>query len=127
MQCIFSIKITRKTRSIYTWSCADPAAIRGGGIIGRASATLAAPKRLHEVFTGSREWPPGGVPGVSTVLSREILYFKTQFAQFGAYFLPPLYWKSIYSFPIKNGKKFLFFLSRSAYESMPFSAHTSPL
>ena len=56
-------------------------------------------------------WPPGGSPGGrspwlglqggSTPLCREILNFWTQFAWFGAYFLPTLYWKSLYLFPIK--------------------------
>ena len=34
----------------------------------------------------------------------EILHFWTQFMRFGAYFLPTLYWKPLYLFPIKNVK-----------------------
>ena len=71
--------ITRKTRSTYTCSCADPAAIRG--IVDRACAAL----------NGVQGVAAGGGPGVSIPFSRDILYFKTQFVQFGAYFLPPLY------------------------------------
>ena len=63
-------------------------------------------------------WPPGGGPGGRAPwrglqggrapLRREILNFWTQFAQFGAYFLPTSYWKSLDLFPIKV---FFFFLN----------------
>ena len=53
-------------------------------------------------------WPPGGGPGVARgQMRREILNFWTQFARFGAYFLPTSYWKSLDLFPIKM---FFFFL-----------------
>ena len=56
-------------------------------------------------------WPPDGGPGGRAPwrglqggrapLRREILNFWTQFARFGAYFLPTSYWKSLDLFPIK--------------------------
>ena len=65
-------------------------------------------------------WPPGGGPGgrapwrglqgCRAPLRREILNFWTQFARFGAYFLPTSYWKSLDLFPIKVFFCFCFFL-----------------
>ena len=56
-------------------------------------------------------WPPGGGPGGRAPwrglqggrapLRRKILNFWTQFARFGAYFLPTSYWKSLDLFSIK--------------------------
>ena len=64
-------------------------------------------------------WPPGGgagarapwwgLQGGRSPLRREILNFWTQFARFGAYFLPTSYWKSLDLFPIKV--IFFFFLN----------------
>ena len=56
-------------------------------------------------------WPPGGGPGGRAPLRREILNFWTQFARFGAYFLPTSYWKSLDLFPIKVFFFFFFFLN----------------
>ena len=54
-------------------------------------------------------WPPGRGPGGRAPLHREILNFWTQFARFGAYFLPTSYWKSVDLFPIKVFFFFFFF------------------
>ena len=65
-------------------------------------------------------WPPGGGPGGRAPwrglqggrapLRREILNFWTQFARFGAYFLPTSYWKSLDLFPIKVFFFFFFWI-----------------
>ena len=79
---------------------ADPAAGKGG-------------PKLWTNNGGSRglaPWPPWrGLQGGRAPLRREILNFWTQFARFGAYFLPTSYWKSLDLFPIKVF--FFFFLN----------------
>ena len=70
-------------------SGADPATGMGG------------PKLLTD-DGGSRGLAPWReLQGGSAPLRREILHFWTQFARFGAYFLPTFYWKSLDLFPIK--------------------------
>ena len=66
----------------------------------------------------------GAEPPCSTSLPRELLHFWTQLAQFGAYFLPTLCWKSLDLFPIKM---LLFFnYSRSIWKWVIYPAHASP-
>ena len=68
---------------------ADPAAGKGG------------PKLLINDGCSRGLAPWRGLQGGRAPLRREILNFWTQFARFGAYFLPTSYWKSLDLFPIK--------------------------
>ena len=78
---------------------ADPAAGKGG------------PKLLIN-DGGSRGLAPWrGLQGGRAPLRREILNFWTQFARFGAYFLPTSYWKSLDLFAIKVFFFFFFLLN----------------
>ena len=54
----------------------------------------------------------------------EILHFWAQFARFGAYFLPTLYWKSLDLFPIKM--LFFFNYGRTIWKWVINPAHASP-
>ena len=103
------------TFSFKFWPGADPAAGKGGPIC----------------------WPMMGVPGGralwrglqggSAPLHREILNFWTQFARFGAYFLPTLYWKSLDLFPVKVFFSFFFTLRyRPICKWIIYPAHASP-
>ena len=77
-------------------SGADPAAGKGGG------------PTCWPITGVPGGWPPGGGPGGRAPLHREILNFWTQFARFGAYFLPTSYWKYLDLFPIKVFFVFMF-------------------
>ena len=104
--------------SLNLWSWADPAAIRGD-----CWQTLCRVKRGPG--SGRRRGSRSKYP----LCLGKFCISKLNSRNFGAYFLPPLYWKSIYSFPIKTVRNafffffffiFLKFLSRSAYENMSF-------
>ena len=65
-----------------------------------------------------------GLQGCSAPLPREILHFWAQFVQFGAYFLPTLYWKYLDLFPMKI--LYFFNYGRTIWKWIIYPAHASP-